>query len=132
MNHDDRNEFGSIALAYEITVELSPVERACMEINGRMCGTAAIVNPQGLHMRPAMAFARAALAFDSSVTVWLGERSVNGKSLIDLMLLAAEQGTELMVEVHGRDAPDALPVLLNILAATSADDIESTPAASHG
>lgn len=76
-------------------------------------------------MRPAMAFARRAQAFASRVTVWLGDRSVNGKSLIDLMLLAAEAGTELVVEVAGNDAQSALPALLEILASPSAEDLDS-------
>jgi phosphocarrier protein HPr len=92
--------------------------------NGRHWGKVVIVNPQGLHMRPAMAFARLAQSFSSSVTVWMGDRSVNGKSLIDLMLLAAEPGSELKVEVDGSDAHSALPVLMEILAAPSAEELE--------
>jgi phosphotransferase system HPr (HPr) family protein len=94
------------------------------ESNNRHIGKVVIVNPQGLHMRPAMAFARLAQTFASSVTVWIGDRSVNGKSLIDLMLLAAEAGTELTVEVHGDDAQAALPALMKVLAAPTAEDLE--------
>jgi len=92
--------------------------------NNRQVGKVVIVNPQGLHMRPAMVFARRAQSFSSSVTVWMGDRSVNGKSLIDLMLLAAEPGAELIVEVHGSDAPSALPALIEVLAAPSAEELE--------
>lgn len=93
--------------------------------NGCHRAAVVIVNPQGLHMRPAMAFARRAQGFASQVTVWLGDRSVNGKSLIDLMLLAAQPGTELVVEVAGNDAQSALPALLEILASPSAEDLDS-------
>jgi phosphotransferase system HPr (HPr) family protein len=75
-----------------------------------------VVNPLGLHMRPATAFAKSASRYESRVSVWLKERSVDGKSLLDLMMLAAEPGTELIVEVDGADAADALPVLVEILA----------------
>ncbi len=94
------------------------------ESNGRQVGKVVIVNPQGLHMRPAMAFARLAQTFSSSVTVWMGDRSVNGKSLIDLMLLAAEPGVELVVDVHGSDAASALPALMAVLAAPTAEELE--------
>jgi len=94
------------------------------QANGHVRGTVVIRNPQGLHMRPAMAFAQAAQKFASTVTVLHGNQSVNGKSLIDLMVLAAEQGAELIVEVHGADAQSALPVLTEILSAPSADDFE--------
>jgi phosphocarrier protein HPr len=92
--------------------------------NGHLRRSVVIVNPHGLHMRPASAFARTAQRFESSVNVWQGNQCVNGKSLIDLMLLAAECGAELTVEVHGADAQSALPVLVGILAAPAADEIE--------
>jgi phosphotransferase system HPr (HPr) family protein len=90
----------------------------------RLRGSAVIVNPQGLHMRPAMAFARRAQGFDANVTVLHGSHAVNGKSLIEVMLLAAEPGAELVVEVAGADAQQALPVLLEILAAPAAEDLD--------
>lgn len=96
-----------------------------MDGNGRMRKRVIIANPQGLHLRPAMAFARLAQKFQAAVKVMKGETSVNGKSLIDLMLLAAEQGTELIVEVDGDDAQTALPVLAEILAAPSMDSMEA-------
>jgi phosphotransferase system HPr (HPr) family protein len=92
--------------------------------NGHVRRTVVVRNPQGLHMRPAMAFAQAAQKFASTVTVLNGDQSGNGKSLIDLMTLAAEQGTELILEIHGADAQSALPVLTEILSAPSADDFE--------
>jgi phosphocarrier protein HPr len=83
-----------------------------------------ITNPQGLHMRPAMAFAQAAQRFASSVTVFHEDQSVNGKSLIDLMILAAGPGAELIVEVNGDDAHSALPVLTEILSAPTPETFE--------
>jgi phosphocarrier protein len=62
--------------------------------------------------------------FEAAVKVVKGDHSVNGKSLIDLMLLAVECGTELVVEVEGADARKALPALTEILAAPSAEDLE--------
>jgi phosphotransferase system HPr (HPr) family protein len=85
--------------------------------------TVVIRNPQGLHMRPAMMFARIATRYRSNVTVRAKDRAVNGKSLLNLMTLAALPGTELELEVSGEDAATALPVLTKALAAQSADDI---------
>ncbi len=62
-----------------------------------------ISNPQGFHMRPMAAFAQLAARFQSSVKVSREGQSVNGKSILDLMLLAAAQGTELTLEVAGPD-----------------------------
>jgi phosphocarrier protein HPr len=85
--------------------------------------TVVIRNPQGLHMRPAMMFARIATRYRSNVTVRAKDRAVNGKSLLNLMTLAALPGTELVLEVSGEDAAAALPVLTQALAAPSADEI---------
>jgi phosphocarrier protein HPr len=74
-----------------------------------------ITNPQGFHMRPMAAFAQLASRFDSSVKVSREGQSVNGKSILDLMLLAAAQGTELTLEVAGPDAAAALDALVQLL-----------------
>jgi phosphotransferase system HPr (HPr) family protein len=81
-----------------------------------------IANPQGLHMRPAAAFAKCAQQFQSRVTVRLGERTVDGKSIFDVLLLAAEPGAELVLEASGSDAAAALATLGDILALPSMDD----------
>jgi len=79
--------------------------------------TVLISNTQGLHMRPAAAFAETAGRFRSNVTVHYEGKAVNGKSLWDLMLLAAMPNTEVTVEVDGPDAPAALDALVAVLRA---------------
>lgn len=76
-----------------------------------------IANPQGLHMRPISRFVETVGRFQSSVLVRKDEeeKAVNGRSPIGLLGLAAEQGTELLLEIQGPDAEDALAALLNVL-----------------
>lgn len=76
-----------------------------------------VVNPQGFHMRPQSLFVQVASQFASRVTVCRNEQRVNGKSQWELMLLAAEPGTELLLEVSGPDALAALEALARVLAA---------------
>jgi phosphotransferase system HPr (HPr) family protein len=76
-----------------------------------------IQNPDGFHIRPQSAFAQLAQKFQSAITVTNGSVQVNGKSQWDLMLLMAEKGTELSVEVEGPDAAEALDALCEVLAA---------------
>jgi phosphotransferase system HPr (HPr) family protein len=83
-----------------------------------------IANPQGLHLRPAAAFAKLARQFTSSVTVIRDDRCVNGKSQLDLLLLAAEPGAILAVEVEGPDAVSALNLLAELLASPNCDEVE--------
>jgi len=74
-----------------------------------------ITSPQGLHMRPAAAFAERARQFQSAVTVSKAGKSVNGKSPLDMLLLVAEQGAELTVEAQGPDAAAAAQSLTELL-----------------
>lgn len=77
--------------------------------------TVHLANPNGLHMRPSAAFVELAGRFASTVTVHHDGRSVNGKSIWDLMLLAAECGSQLTLEVDGPDAPQAIDALSALL-----------------
>jgi len=77
--------------------------------------TITITSPQGFHMRPKSEFARLAGRFQSKVTVLWEGRTGNGKSILDLMLLPAPQGSELIIEVDGPDAPAALDALVGLM-----------------
>ena len=63
-----------------------------------------ILNPQGLHARPASIFVKIANRYESEVTVRKGSEAVNGKSIMGLMTLAANQGSILEIEASGVDA----------------------------
>src|SRR5688572_23914330 len=63
-----------------------------------------IRNPQGLHARPASVFVRIANKFESDVTVKKDGENVNGKSIMGLLTLAANQGSWLEIEISGADA----------------------------
>ena len=87
--------------------------------------TFTVANPHGLHMRPLQEFVEAALKFQSDVFVSReGGEKLNGKSILWLMGLAAEQGTRLILEVNGPDAAEAMSTLLDVLAKTAAEKSE--------
>jgi phosphotransferase system HPr (HPr) family protein len=86
-----------------------------------------IKDPQGLHMRPATAFAKTARQFQSAVTLRLNDRTVNGKSQLDLMLLAAEPGAVLVLEVLGDDAAAALPILAGLIESVTGEEDDPGP-----
>lgn len=87
-----------------------------------------ITNPQGFHLRPATKFAQLAGKFQSTVTVCKGEQRIDGKSPLGLIFLGADQGTELILEVSGEDAPAAIAALAELMASPSADDDPAPPA----
>jgi phosphotransferase system HPr (HPr) family protein len=87
--------------------------------------TVIINNLQGLHMRPISAFVEMAGKFKSSVFVTKkgnGER-INGKSPLSLLGLAAEKGTELILEVSGPDEQEALDALAQFLSTLNTEDL---------
>ncbi|WP_444923215.1 HPr family phosphocarrier protein [Microbulbifer sp. DLAB2-AF] len=74
-----------------------------------------IINKLGLHARAASKFAQTSARFSSNIKVHCGDRSVDGKSVMALMLLAAGQGTELELEIEGRDESDALGAICTLV-----------------
>ncbi|MFW2439701.1 MAG: HPr family phosphocarrier protein [Arenicellales bacterium] len=75
-----------------------------------------IINRLGLHARAAACFVKLASSYDSDIFLVYGEQSVNGKSIMGIMMLAASQGTDLLLEVNGTDeiaATAALTELIN-------------------
>lgn len=81
-----------------------------------------IVNPYGLHQRVADRFSRTASRYACTVTVWNGPARADGKSLWDLILLVALPGADVVLEVDGPDAPDAVEPLAAILASPGGED----------
>ena len=67
-----------------------------------------ICNPEGLHARPAAKFVKLSNRFDSEIWVRRGDEEVNGKSIMGLMMLAAEKGAIIKVSADGTDAEAAL------------------------
>lgn len=65
----------------------------------------------GLHARPAADFVRLANTFASDVRIKKGRRSVNGKSIMGILTLAAASGSRLTIEAQGADAAEAVRVL---------------------
>ena len=67
-----------------------------------------VTNEQGLHARPADLVAREAQRWESRIEFIGKSQRVDGKSILDLLTLAAEEGTHLVVEATGPDAREAL------------------------
>ena len=81
----------------------------------RVKKTVIIQNAQGLHARPADLFVRRAGEFEAQIMVIKGDQKIDGKSILDVMTLAAVQGTELEIEAVGSDAEEALDALARLI-----------------
>lgn len=93
---------------------------------------AMIVNPLGMHARPAAEFVKVANRFRSKIAVRKDDVTVDGKSIMGVMMLAAERGSSLTISAEGVDAEQAVEALLQLVAdgfyemdltGTEADDV---------
>jgi len=74
-----------------------------------------IKNADGLHMRPAMQFVDLASRFDCEVSVSNGQTTADGKSIMQMSMLAATCGTRLKVRAEGPDAEKAVEALRELV-----------------
>jgi phosphotransferase system HPr (HPr) family protein len=72
-----------------------------------------------LHARPAGAFVRAAAAFAATIEVQANGRQANAKSILEILGLGADGGTELAISASGDDAAEAVAELANLVTALS-------------
>ena len=77
--------------------------------------TVQIKNTDGLHMRPAMQFVDVASRFDCDINVKNDQASVDGKSIMQMSMLAATYGTKLYIEAKGKDAQQAIDALIELV-----------------
>jgi len=74
-----------------------------------------IKNKLGLHARPANLFVQTTSQFDADVTVIKNGLEVNGKSIMGIMMLAAEQGSEISVKADGIDEEELVEAIIKLI-----------------
>ena len=72
-------------------------------------------NKMGLHARPSTQIATTASRFSSDIHIGKDEMVVDAKSVLELLMLAAECGTELVITAEGDDAKDATATLVELV-----------------
>jgi len=77
---------------------------------------AEIVNKLGLHARASAKLTQVASRFGAEVWLSRDGRLVNAKSIMGVMMLAAGQGSRVLVETEGKDADDAMAAILALIA----------------
>ncbi|WP_025412129.1 HPr family phosphocarrier protein [Gemmatirosa kalamazoonensis] len=75
-----------------------------------------ILNKNGLHARPAAEIVKAASKFKSDITISREDIEVNGKSIMGVMMLAAECGATITLRAQGPDADDAIAAIASLVA----------------
>ena len=85
-----------------------------------------IKNKLGLHARPAAIFVENANRFESDIFVKKGDKRINGKSIMGLMMLAAGYVSKITIEIEGRDAKEAMMQFEKIFANNFNESMNST------
>jgi phosphocarrier protein HPr len=88
----------------------------------RHCATVKITNKKGLHARASAKIVEASARFQSHITVAKGSQTVDGRSIMGLMMLEASCGTEVELCAEGDDAQDALKALIALAEAKFGED----------
>jgi phosphocarrier protein HPr len=79
--------------------------------------TVEIVNKNGLHARPAAEIVKLSAKFKADITIVRDDLEVNGKSIMGVMMLAAEFGSNIVVRANGPDAEQAVNAIADLVAA---------------
>jgi phosphocarrier protein HPr len=77
-------------------------------------GSFIIINEKGLHTRPSTELVRCASSFKSQMTLTYQHFSVNAKSLLGILMLAAARGAKIHIEAEGEDAEEAVNSIINL------------------
>ena len=76
-----------------------------------------IVNRLGLHARAAAQLVKLTTQFQSKVFLKKGRQSANAKTIMDVLMLASTQGTQITIEAFGEDEQEALDATVKLIAA---------------
>ena len=76
--------------------------------------TVTILNKSGLHMRPAERLVHLASRFQAEITLIKDDLPINGKSIMGILMLAAEHGSTLPIRADGADEQEAIQALVDL------------------
>lgn len=100
-------------------------------VEPNMFKTVTVNNRQGIHARPAHALATLAGSFQSNIEIVRGGVVADAKSILAIMTLAAEQGSELLLRASGEDADRALAALEQLILSGFGEDEDKNQEASE-
>ena len=94
---------------------LAPIADVHETVPKAVTRTVRVTRQEGLHLRPCSAIASTVGRHQAKVTIQNGTQSANAESVMDLLLLAATQGTELVLFATGPEAEEALEAVVGLL-----------------
>jgi phosphocarrier protein HPr len=91
-------------------------------VSGEVRRTVEVVNKRGLHARASAKFVKMASAYDAEVRVSRDGQTVDARSIMGLMMLAAGPGSTIDIEAEGAEAGTAVEALCELVAAKFDED----------
>ena len=85
-----------------------------------------VTNAAGIHARPAAMIVKTTCKFQSEIIFTKDDVAANAKSIMNLLLLAAEPGAKIMIEVNGSDEMDAMDAVIKLFEQNFNDDTDQT------
>lgn len=85
-----------------------------MKQKKKFTDTFTIINDKGLHTRPATELVKCTSGFKSQITLCYQNLTVNGKSLLGILMLAASKGAKIRIEAEGDDAVDCVKAIVTL------------------
>lgn len=73
-----------------------------------------VINAKGLHTRPSTELVKCSTRFKAKISLTYNRTTVNGKSLLGVLMLAAAQGAKVTIEAEGEDAQEAVKALIQL------------------
>ena len=74
-----------------------------------------VINPEGLHLKPAARFCEEAMKFNSTITFTFGNTTANAKSVLSILGGCVKCGDEIEIVCNGEDEEEALAHMLNVI-----------------
>ena len=74
-----------------------------------------VINPQGLHMRPAQLFVTEMNKYQSEVSIVFNGKPINAKSIMNLMASCIKQGSEIEIQCPGEQESEALAAAVKLV-----------------
>ena len=82
-----------------------------------------VKNNSGLHARPATEFSKKAREFRSEITIFRGERAADAKSMLGILTLSLNKGSEFSLVIRGEDEKEAMMAMRAFIDPLEADDL---------
>ncbi|MCI5052159.1 MAG: HPr family phosphocarrier protein [Simkaniaceae bacterium] len=85
-----------------------------MSTDTKLKSTFTVLNDKGLHTRPATELVKCTSGFKAQINLCYQKLTVNGKSLLGILMLAAARGAKITIEAEGDDAAEAIRALVEL------------------